>query len=294
MDTTLIVFEKKAQTNELCELIAKVLGPSICVQPLEFNGDFNSHSKIAIVFPLDEGRIPLHISRFIGGFAAELQTKKVAFVCLSGNRVTAGRALKSVSHGFSGNVVFSTRVPIFIRPKAGMTGASRAISDEVTDKLIALKRVLSDSTDMPQDRIMAHVEEVLLSHNTCVLCTANDGGARATPIAYVYRNGALFFLSEGGEKFARLYANPQVNIAVFDAYSSFDKLLGVQIEGRAEMIETFSDEYIDFIESKGLTEEKLRKLPVALNLFKVLPERIEILDSGFANEEFEVKEVWKR
>jgi hypothetical protein len=291
MNTTLIVYEKRAQTDEICKLIGQVLGPSVCVEPQEYNGQFDGHSEVVLVFTLDEGKIPPRTARFIEDNVAQLQQKRVALVCLSGNRSAAGHALRSAKRKFSGRVAVSVRIPIVTRPKADAEIHNRANSGESAEKLIAMKRVLYDMPEMPHDTLVERVMQVLQSHNTCALCTGHDGGVRATPIEYVYRNTALYFLSEGGEKFAHMYANPRVCAAIFDAYSGFDKLEGVQIEGNAVMVKTFCAEYNDIIESKGLSADNLRKLPVELTMFKLVPERIEILESGFAKAGYAAKQV---
>lgn len=294
MDTTLIVYEKQTRTAGMCELISQVLGPAVRKQPQEFDGKFDSHSAVVIVFAHEQGNLPPDTARFIEENGAQLQVKKVALVCISGNRAAAARALKTAAHKLSGNVAFSVRIPLNSSQNAEMKSLNHTVSDETADKLILLKRALRNVPDIPADMLMYRVEQILESHNTCALCTGHDGGIRATPIEYVYRNGVLYFLSEGGEKFAHIYANPQVSLTVFDAYSGFDKLESVQIEGTAIMVETFCNEYNGIIESKGLSSESLRKLPVILSMFKVMPKRIEILESAFAKTGYAVKQVLEK
>lgn len=283
MDTALIVFEKNPETEQICELVARVLGPSVCVQPQDFGQSFDGHGTVAVVFPQEQGKLPKNIAKFLDDNAALLEEKKVALICISGNKAASSRALRSASRKLSDNVAYSVRVP--------MVSKRPAIMEEIADKLVTLKRAIEDCSDMPQGELAERIDKIMRSHNTCTLCTGHGGSVRATPIEYIYKDGALYFLSEGGEKFAHLFANSYCCAAVFNAYSGFDSLESVEIEGYALPVEPFGDEYNNIIETRGLSAEKLRGLPVKLNMLKLAPQRIEVLKSDFAKEGFTPKQV---
>lgn len=286
MDTTLIVFEKNAQTDQICELVARVLGPSVCVQPQEFSGVFDKHGTAVVIFTQEQGKLPQNIAKFLDDNASQLESRKVALICISGNKAASSRALRSAARKLSDNVSYAVRIPM---------GSKRlSVTEEIADKLVTLKRALFDSCDMPRDMLEERIENIMKSHNTCTLCTGHGGSIRATPIEYIYNGSALFFLSEGGEKFAHLFANSYACATVFNAYSGFDSLESIQIEGNATPIEAFSDEYNAIIEARGLSADKLRSLPVRLNMFKLVPQRIEVLNSDFAKDGYMAKQVIKK
>jgi Predicted flavin-nucleotide-binding protein len=294
MDTTLVVYEENERQKTLCELIGKALGPSVCADPRAFDGDFGGHGAVAIAFSLDNGRLPKPIAAFIEAHANQLETKKIAVICMTDNRSSGARVLKSTARLLPGCTVQTMRLPVYERPVADTQGPNRAAFSEISDRLVDLRRVLTAPTDMPKDMLWEEIERILRAHNTCALCTGHGAMGRVTPIEYSYRDGMLYFLSEGGEKFAHLHANPKVHIAVFREYSDFNSLEGLQLEGTAETIETFCDEYAALAEQRGLTLEKLRNFPVKLNIFKVAPERAEVLKSGFRDYGYSIKQVWTK
>lgn len=163
----------------------------------------------------------------------------------------------------------------------------------LADKLITAKRKLADTSDMPYKILEDNLKNLLASHNTCSLNTGFDGRLRSTPIEYSYVNGCLYFLSEGGEKFANIYINSNVGITIYHEFSGFSKLEGLQIEGVVYMVELFSDEYVDIVNMKGLSPSKLKELPVPLHMFKVKPVRIQILKSEFGKEGYKSKQIWE-
>ncbi|MCD7716987.1 MAG: hypothetical protein LUI39_11145 [Lachnospiraceae bacterium] len=87
--------------------------------------------------------------------------------------------------------------------------------------------------------------------------------------------------SEGGQKFVGLEDNKNVCLAIYDRYDGFGKLKGMQVTGRAEIIEPFSEEYIYAAEWKKIPVDVLKKLPFIMNLIKICPKEIEFLNSDF-------------
>ena len=49
----------------------------------------------------------------------------------------------------------------------------------------------------------------------------------------------------------------------------------------AEIVEPFSEEYLKAAEFKNIPVEMLKKLPEVMNLIKIVPERIDFLNSDF-------------
>ncbi len=76
----------------------------------------------------------------------------------------------------------------------------------------------------------------LAARTTCALCTGHGDEVRATPIEYLLVEDRLYLLSEGGEKFAHLLANPRVSVAVYDPFVSMSSLFGLQLTGRAALV----------------------------------------------------------
>jgi hypothetical protein len=88
----------------------------------------------------------------------------------------------------------------------------------------------------------------------------------------------FWFFSEGGQKFRALKGNKNVCLAIFDAYTGFGKLGGMQISGTAAIIAPGTAAYGALAAYKKIP---LEKLPHALYLICVTPARIEFLWSGF-------------
>lgn len=104
---------------------------------------------------------------------------------------------------------------------------------------------------------------------------------RCTPIEYSYHDGKFRMFSEGGGKFIGLEKNKNVCLAIYDKYDGFGSLKSIQVMGRAELVEPFSDIYNAHAQIKKIPIEVLKKLESPMNLICVTPIRIDALFSEF-------------
>lgn len=132
---------------------------------------------------------------------------------------------------------------------------------------------------MPRGELLKAIEEYVTQNDTCALATGSGNQIRNTPIEYKYRDGVFWMFSEGGEKFLGLEKNKNVCLAIFDKYAGFAKLKGLQVQGKAEIVEPFSEEYLKAAEFRKIPVEMLKKLPEPMNLIKVVPERMDFVSS---------------
>jgi general stress protein 26 len=136
-----------------------------------------------------------------------------------------------------------------------------------------------EAKKMKRPELMKVMEQFIKTHNTCALATGSDDFVRCTPIEYNYLKGAFYLFSEGGLKFRALRDNKNVCMAIYESYSGFGTLKGMQVSGIAEIIEPFSEEYDRLLTYKKIPKEAMQKLPQPMNLIKVVPTVIDYLDS---------------
>lgn len=139
----------------------------------------------------------------------------------------------------------------------------------------------SESIRMNRQELLQVVKEYINANNTCALATGAGTFIRCTPIEYTYHENAFWMFSEGGEKFIGLENNKNVCLAIFDKYEGFGKLKGMQVTGVAEIIEPFSKEYMAAAEYRKIPVDVLKSLKEPMNLIKVVPKKIEFLNSDF-------------
>ena len=137
------------------------------------------------------------------------------------------------------------------------------------------------SVKLEQDTLRAMAEKYIQSNNTCTLATGTGDYVRCTPIEYSWHDHCFWMFSEGGKKFIGLGNNPHVCLAIYDRYTGFGTLHGMQITGLAELVEPFSDTYNAHAAWKNIPLETLRKLSSPMHLIRVRPTRIECLFSDF-------------
>lgn len=94
----------------------------------------------------------------------------------------------------------------------------------------------ASSAKMDAVTVQEKITEYINANNTCALATGADNFVRNTPIEYSYHDGCFWMFSEGGKKFIGLEKNPNVCIAIFDKYTGFGSLKGLQVMGTASIV----------------------------------------------------------
>lgn len=140
---------------------------------------------------------------------------------------------------------------------------------------------------MPRADVLAAAEAFIRAHNTCALATGTGTFVRCTPIEYNYMDGCFWLLSEGGRKFTGLAANRNVSLAIYEPYTGFGTVAGMQVTGTAELVEAWSPDYLALLAYKKIPAEALKKQPGMLHLIKITPSRIDMLSAAFKKAGFD-------
>lgn len=124
------------------------------------------------------------------------------------------------------------------------------------------------------------------------MATCYKNFVRTTPIEYEYYDGNIYIISEGGLKFIGLLNNNNISLCVYENYTNMNNLCGLQIGGDAELIEPWSEEYIEILSRKELKIENISKLPFDMNIIKIIPKKYEFLYSKFKQLGFDSKQIY--
>lgn len=149
-----------------------------------------------------------------------------------------------------------------------------------------------ETVQMPEEELKAAIEKYVEANNTCALATGAGEFVRCTPIEYSYHDGKFWIFSEGGEKFTGLEKNENVSLAIFDKYDGFGKLKSVQITGKAEMIEPFSEAYNAHAAYKKIPMQALEKLNPPMHLICIKPIKVDALFSEFKKDGYDSRQVY--
>lgn len=169
-------------------------------------------------------------------------------------------------------------------------------ADDLIEGAIAAAEALQNQeTAVPagDEAAWQALEEFLTSHTTGVLATGQGRDIRTTPIEYVYWNKKLYLFSEGGRKFVNLYRSSCVSFSVFEPFSGFQKLAGLQLSGTARMLEPGDEAYAAAAAVRGISEERLQNMPVILHGIEISPSEAVFLWGPFAKMGKAVRQVYR-
>jgi hypothetical protein len=313
MKRTLVVYATKyGLTEVIARDVARILGPARLCPVAEFAEQDFSPDFVLILTPVYGHRPDGRIVDLVTTHTAWLKAHSIALACVCLAPQAWESYLKPLTDVLSESVVWAGGVGGRIVPERldaadretieglsrsghsplqAMDSFDRAATIETALQIKAIKD--RPERQMPPRELKAHVEAFLQEHNTCTLVTGYGTRVRGTPIEYTYHDDALYLLSEGGRKFANLPLNPQVSVAVYDAYEGMSKLGGMQLTGKADLIEPGSEEYAHILALKGLNPDKIRDLPFALNMIKVTLWEAEYLWSGFEPLGYDVRQIYR-
>ena len=149
-----------------------------------------------------------------------------------------------------------------------------------------------ETVQMPEKELKEAIEKYVEANNTCALATGAGEFVRCTPIEYSYHDEKFWIFSEGGEKFTGLEKNENVSLAIFDKYDGFGTLKSVQITGKAELIEPFSEVYNAHAAYKKIPMQALEKLNPPMHLICIQPLKADALFSEFKKDGYDSRQVY--
>jgi menaquinone-dependent protoporphyrinogen IX oxidase/uncharacterized protein YhbP (UPF0306 family) len=313
MIKTLVIYSSKyGSTREVARIISLITGPAIYCTVDEFKQEYIDFDFIVIGTPIYKEKIDKSIKNFAEKNREWLKNKPIALfcTCLDKNggldRLTElqnfigvkAQSLKAVG----GKLIIDDldqedleQIKIFLdKVNLPIEDMDFYNQDEIVKYSLKLKSIKEKIIDpLNSEELKIAVEDFLTSHNTCTLTTGHNNTVRSTPIEYNYKNGSIYILSEGGEKFANLLYNKNVSVAVYEDYTSMNNLKGMQITGEASIITNESEEYTDVLTWKGLDGEAVKSLTVNLNMIKIKLIKVEFLNSEFKDLGVDIKQIYK-
>ena len=312
MNVTLILYESrygigKKGANTICP----ILGPAKSFDINDAPQDIKYYSNVVLVFSLYGNHSCEKILKYINDNSADFSKKKISLICIGLNKQDALKELDKLKHIINKEDIFTE----FIKGEMIIDKLS-ALDKEIVKEFCAKIKIpfgdmgkLDDNDVLelgknlreyfntpqfipPTDITKKEIENFLKNKNTCTLATGQDDFIRSTPIEYEYYNGKIYMISEGGLKFIGLLKNSSVSISIYESYTNMNNLCGLQITGEAEIIEAWSEEYMEVLSRKGIKIENISKLPFNMNIIKITPKKYEFLYSKFKQLGFDSKQIY--
>lgn len=312
MIRTLVVYDSRyGSTEEVARTLSLILGPSDAVKAGEIQPEHRRFDLFVLGAPVYKGVISPNLWNFVRENLSWLREKRIVLFTTSIDRKDGETNLESLKKMIGDSVLLSRALggrmcverlssndllgmESFCKRKGFLfQDIDTLVREEVVEFGLEIKRARDMiSPRMPVNELRRLIDAFLASHNTCTLATGYGSRVRATPLEYLYRNGAIYFLSEGGEKFANIMLNDRVSVAVYDPYESMRDVAGIQLTGRAGFVETGSDEYIDVLRQRGISQSTISSLPVRLHMIKIVLERAELFCARLKSRGYEITQIY--
>jgi menaquinone-dependent protoporphyrinogen IX oxidase len=318
MYRTLIVYDSKyGSTEETARKLALILGPARCIKPADFTVEFgNQFDFVVMAIPVYNEKPYPTLAAFVEKHRDWLNNKRTALFTVS--LTTSDRALhylEGMAKMLGNNCVYKGWVGgrlvlgeldapdlKIIKSFYGTIGQEAKDTDAFKlDQFLKMALAIKACGEaglkvLPPAEVKAAIEDFLQKHNTGALCTGHREIVRATPIEYRYQDGHCYFMTEGGEKFAGILANRQVNIAVFDPYKGPSTVAGMVLTGEVTDIlsDPLSEDYKKVCIPWKFNPQKLATArPYVLNGLVVKLSKAEFFWAGFEQAGSYIKQFYR-
>lgn len=286
--TILYIYEDDGKLIEqLVKYSALITGPSRYCKTYEFKEQYNKFDYICFVLSETKNKYSEKILNFINDNIEWLKEKKIVLFYNSDKQLNIYSYIEKIHQLLDENIKYEDKFCL---------NTEEFHSKELKEKFIEYAAKVRDIMEAdiekyPEDLLKSKIEDFLKSHNTCTLCTASDNMIIGTPIEYMYENGTVYIITEGGRKFINILRNENISIAVYESYSGFANLEGLQLSGKATIIDFNDGEYDDVIKLKKLEPENIKKFNMFMNVIKIDLNRATFLSSNIKKEGYEAKQV---
>ncbi|MPN35077.1 hypothetical protein SDC9_182571 [bioreactor metagenome] len=140
-----------------------------------------------------------------------------------------------------------------------------------------------------EGNLKEQIEDFLSKRSVANLSTSNSENSRSTPIEYIYKDNYIYIYSEGGIKFFNLLQNNKISLSIYDSYTNFNELKGMQISGVAYIISPKSEIYDEVLKMKNINKWTLSTL---LNVIKIKIKKVEFLNSDFKKLGYDINQIY--
>ena len=154
--------------------------------------------------------------------------------------------------------------------------------------------------ELPREQLEDRIQQLLGSTNMCVLATCGSNGPIASPIEYWSDGLELYMLPDPGTpKLKAMQADPRVSVAVHHPYHGWHSARGVQLFGRAEIIEPHAPgwdrgmavfRWYEWMADLGMDTGQ----PFERQVAKIVPDKILYTETWLWKQGFGAKQVWRR
>ncbi|WP_035289489.1 pyridoxamine 5'-phosphate oxidase family protein [Clostridium sp. KNHs214] len=282
MQRTMIIYEGLKETTEkIVKKMALVLGPARYCTTEGFKEDYKNYDLFVIAAPVSGEKLNDKILKFVMENATWLINKEIGLICTDTEKDPGIKALKKLQSILGSAVVHCKTIK-----------CDKCIG-EIVQFSLELKRIReSFLKTMPKEDLKKSIDDFINSHKICDLATGYNNWIRSTPMEYIYKDGGIYILSEGGKKFANIILNNRVSISIYGKPNNEDSWEGMQIRGKAEILELGTEEYSEILKLKGIDEAKLNLMPGILNCIKINFDKIEYLSSKFKSLGYSTKQIY--
>lgn len=149
-----------------------------------------------------------------------------------------------------------------------------------------------EEKELSREAIEKLITEFMNMQGTCVLATCSDNNPRASTVEFFPLGTTIYILTEGGWKLDNIKKNPNVAIAISAPFAGWEHLKGLQVTGIAEIGGKSSQIFQEATEAyRTRRRQENAHLPDFMKVIKIIPTKMEYIDTSLPAKGFRMKQV---
>ena len=149
-----------------------------------------------------------------------------------------------------------------------------------------------EEKELSRETIETLITEFMNRQGTCVIATCSDNMPRASTVEFFPLGTTIYILTEGGWKVENIKKNPHVSIAVSAPFAGWEHMKGLQVTGIAEIGGKSSQIFQEGTEAYRIRRgQENAHLPDFMKVIKIIPKKMDYIDSSLPAKGFRMKQV---
>lgn len=277
MDKILILYNNAEEnTLEYIEKISFILERCKYISVKDFNESYEDYNVMLVYLDMSYEQKELEFLNLLSNYKDIFKKKKLFFFTFDKN-LKDYEWIKSTIEKVTNSDLVDYR---YINKKIG----------EVYKYGLEVKTIVEKyDSQLDEQSLKSFIEDFISKRSVASIYTLSKDNSTSTPTEYIYKDEYIYIYSEEGIKFFNSLQSNKISLSIYDNYTDFHTLRGMQISGVAYIISPKSEIYNEVLKLKNINKWTMSNL---LSVIKIKIKKVEFLNSEFKKLGYDIKQVY--
>lgn len=276
MDKILILYNNAEEnTLEYIEKLSFIFERCECISARDFSESYENYDIMLIYLDMNYEQKNLAFLNMLNNYKDKFKKKKLFFFTFD-NNFNEYRWIKSTIEKVINHNLVDYRC------------INKKISEVCKYGIEIKTRIEKYNSQLDEQSLKSFIEDFISRRSVASICTLSKDSNTSTPIEYIYKDEYIYIYSEEGIEFFNNLQSNKISLSIYDDYTNFNTLRGMQISGVAYIISPKSEIYHEVLKQKNINKWTMSNL---LSVIKIKIKKVKFLNSEFKKLGYDIKQV---